>query len=53
MNNLISKIKTKILKNRNNIIFVAFLVLLFSADNAFAADEKSETSKLFEQLIAI
>ncbi|MDD5212986.1 MAG: hypothetical protein PHG82_00955 [Candidatus Gracilibacteria bacterium] len=38
MNNLISKIKTKILKNKNNIIFVAFFVLLFSADNAFAAD---------------
>lgn len=38
MNNLIRKIKTKILRNKNTIIFVAFLILLFSVDNAFAAD---------------
>lgn len=45
MNNLIQKIKTTILENRKNIIWLAFFIMLFWADNSFAAGEGTDAAK--------
>ncbi len=55
MNNLIQIIKTKILENKNNILFVVFFMLLLSVDNTFAADNRTarKTTEFFNTIIAI
>jgi hypothetical protein len=45
MNNLIQKIKTTILENRKNIIWLAFFIMLFWADNSFANTTATDTAK--------
>lgn len=45
MNNLIQKIKTTILENRKNIIWLAFFIMLFWADNSFAENTATDAAK--------
>jgi hypothetical protein len=42
---LIQKIKTTILENRKNIIWLAIFIMLFWADNSFAAGEGTDAAK--------
>jgi hypothetical protein len=54
MNTLIQTIKTKILNNKKNILFVVFFMLLLSVDNTFAADEtQKKTTEIFNTIIAL